>query len=383
MLPAVLLALVADFLLKYLTLVAYLLLIVWAVLLAVGAVLVTLMKVRESTPVNFPKVSVLVAVWNEARSISSCIESIIESDYPRDRVDVVVVGGGTDGTVSVCETYAQKGLISFIPSEQRMGKWFDLNKGLQSCRGDVIAFTDSDCRVDKHWLSRLVATITSGCDGVIGLVLPSKNSSYISKGFHVILPGIGVGAYLVSKIAVPPFSSGYSSAFRRTVFDKLQFEPSLIEDVVFTRKARTMFKLKLNPICNTFHNFGANTTEFYKEVERWVGGYATELKRSQSLTLSLVAATLFLLPFVSVVGLIDLVSGDRLLFMLLGLMVLAGFCYGMVSVWRIGRPGWVVYFPHAVVLTAMLGLMSLAVTLSMLAGKNIEWRLTKKSGPVV
>ncbi len=361
------------------TWIVYAILSVWTVGLAVGCLSGLFVTVRSEPKVDSGSVSVLVAAWNEADSIAPCIDSLKQSKYPEDKVEIVVVGGGTDQTPAICRSLAEGGQIKFIETNERKGKWYDLNRGLSACSGEVIAFTDGDCKVDREWLSQLTGRLSNDCDGVIGLVLPSSDSNYIAKGFQVLLPPIGVGACIVSKTATIPFFSGYSSAFKNQVFSALKFEPSLIEDVVFTQKARRAFKLEFNPSANTYHDFAADTAEFYKEVSRWIAGYFIEIRRSHSFGLTCVAATLVTMPIASVLFLVDLLRGDYGVLALLGLVAILGFSYCAISLARCKRLREIIHLPYAVLLIAVLGILSNVAVVSNLVHRKTEWQLVEKA----
>ena len=361
------------------TWVVYAILSVWAIALAVGCLSALFVTVRRNPKVNSGIVSVLVAAWNEAGSIESCIDSLKQIEYPHDKMEIIVVGGGTDQTPAICRSFAERGQIAFIETNERKGKWYDLNRGLSACKGEVIAFTDGDCKVDREWLGQLIGGLSDDCDGVIGLVLPSSNSNYIAKGFRVLLPPIGVGASIVSKTTTVPFFSGYSSAFKRHVFSVLKFEPSLIEDVVFTQKARREFKFQFNPSANSYHDFAADTAEFYKEVSRWIAGYFTEVRQSHSVGLTCVGATLVAMPIVSVLFLVDLLRGDYGLLAMLGLVAMLGFSYCTISLARCKRLGEIIHFPYAILLVAVLGILSNAAVASNLLHGKTDWQLVEKA----
>src|SRR3989304_9393457 len=56
-----------------------------------------------------PAVSVIIAAWNEGKRIGRCVNSILNLDYPKDKIEIIVVGGGTDDTGTVCKQLAGRG----------------------------------------------------------------------------------------------------------------------------------------------------------------------------------------------------------------------------------------------------------------------------------
>jgi len=62
---------------------------------------------------EIPMVSVIIPCRNEEMFIGQCLESIIRNDYPKDRLEILVVDGmSDDGTRAILESYAQN--YSFI-----------------------------------------------------------------------------------------------------------------------------------------------------------------------------------------------------------------------------------------------------------------------------
>jgi cellulose synthase/poly-beta-1,6-N-acetylglucosamine synthase-like glycosyltransferase len=104
-------------------------------------------------------VTVLLPVHNGERWIASKINSILELDYPRSRLQVVVVSdGSTDATDSIAADYAREGHLEFVRIEHA-GKAVALNEGIRRARGDVLFFTDVRQPLRADSLRKLVACL--------------------------------------------------------------------------------------------------------------------------------------------------------------------------------------------------------------------------------
>jgi glycosyltransferase involved in cell wall biosynthesis len=111
-------------------------------------------------------VSVVVAVYNGERTIGECIDSLLALRYPADRLELCVVDNGSrDGTPAVLRGYADR-IVRL--HEATRGPAAARNAGLRSASGDVVAFTDADCRVDPGWLAALVAPLADPEVGIAG-----------------------------------------------------------------------------------------------------------------------------------------------------------------------------------------------------------------------
>ena len=77
-------------------------------------------------------------------------------DYPKDKYEVIIVDGySTDDTVEIAKRYGCK-----IVYENAGTIGGARNIGVENSTGKYIAFTDSDCIVDKNWLKNLIGQFT-------------------------------------------------------------------------------------------------------------------------------------------------------------------------------------------------------------------------------
>jgi GT2 family glycosyltransferase len=125
-----------------------------------------------------PKVSVLVASYNGGRTLESCLASLAKLNYP-DYEIILVDDGSTDSTPQIA---AKVGRVTpcappvdsterrarsdapyhpliYIHHKKNLGLSAARNTGIAAATGEIIAFTDSDCRVDEDWLYYLVADV--------------------------------------------------------------------------------------------------------------------------------------------------------------------------------------------------------------------------------
>src|SRR5689334_6517067 len=114
---------------------------------------------------ELPFVSVIVPVYNDQQRIVTCVEALLAQDYPRECYEVLVVdNGSTDGTLAALKALP----ITSLVENTKRGSYAARNKALQQAKGEVIAFTDSDCTPVPGWLAAGVAAIEAGADLVGG-----------------------------------------------------------------------------------------------------------------------------------------------------------------------------------------------------------------------
>jgi biofilm PGA synthesis N-glycosyltransferase PgaC len=89
-----------------------------------------------------PRVTVIVPTYNEARLIESKLDDIARQDYPRGRLEVIVVDpASTDETVEAVKRWSEgnPGLnLRVISEPTRMGKAYALNNAMRHVSGDIV-----------------------------------------------------------------------------------------------------------------------------------------------------------------------------------------------------------------------------------------------------
>jgi len=101
-----------------------------------------------------PSVSLILAAHDEEASIVHWVRSTLAFDYPRERLEVVVVSdGSTDRTLE----WAAKAGADLVFEVPRGGKVAALNAAVEKARGEVLAFSDANSTWESDALGRLVA----------------------------------------------------------------------------------------------------------------------------------------------------------------------------------------------------------------------------------
>ena len=89
-------------------------------------------------------VTVVIPAHNEERSLETKIRNVLDSDYPRALLDVIVVSdASTDGTNEIARSFEPDG-IRLVVQETRQGKTAGLNRAMALARGSIVVFTDAN-----------------------------------------------------------------------------------------------------------------------------------------------------------------------------------------------------------------------------------------------
>jgi GT2 family glycosyltransferase len=101
-----------------------------------------------------PRVSVVVASYNGARTLEACLASLDRLNYPDYEV-ILVDDGSKDDTRHIASDHPDARYIF----QENKGLSVARNTGINAATGDVVAFTDSDCRADEDWLYYLIGDL--------------------------------------------------------------------------------------------------------------------------------------------------------------------------------------------------------------------------------
>lgn len=121
--------------------------------------------------------SIIICTYNRSRSLYKTLESLECMIIPEglDWDVLVVDNNSNDKTKEVFEEFSRKGILNLkYLFESKQGKSFALNSGLESAKGEIIAFTDDDVLMDKGWLKALIKATNRyrEYDGFGGRIVP-------------------------------------------------------------------------------------------------------------------------------------------------------------------------------------------------------------------
>lgn len=123
-------------------------------------------------------ISVVMPVYNEEVHIIETLEALYANTVQPDEV-IVADGGSTDKTVQLIrENFPQVIIVNNQKKNAASGR----NIGIEKAQGDIIAFTDGDCIVDKDWIKNIsIAFSENNIDGLGGKVLIAPPINHIEE----------------------------------------------------------------------------------------------------------------------------------------------------------------------------------------------------------
>ncbi len=185
-----------------------------------------------------PLVTVAVCTRNRASYLADCLDALTKLRYPS--LDLLVVDNAPSDEAT--ERLVQRDFpgVRYV-CEPRPGLDWARNRAIAECRGEILAYTDDDARVDPDWVDVLVAGFTQNSDvmAVTGLVVPHALDTQaqilferyggFGKGFRRRWGRAGVNPRgRLLHIGSGCFGTGANMAYRREVFDRIgPFDPAL------------------------------------------------------------------------------------------------------------------------------------------------------------
>lgn len=205
----------------------------------------------EETRNRPPVVSVVIPCLNEGKVIAKCLDSLVESDYPKHALEVWVVDGlSQDDSREIVAEYARRYTFIHLIDNPKRTQQAALNLGIQHARGEVIIRMDAHCGFSTNYISQCVRYLMeSGADNVGGrLITVPREDSLVGRAIALAMSerfGVGNSHFRVrppSHDLEPKWVRSVPySCYQRSVFERIGLFNELLdrsEDAEFHRRMR-------------------------------------------------------------------------------------------------------------------------------------------------
>ena len=256
-----------------------------------------------------PFVSIIIPCRNEEKFIGKCLDSIIAQDYPKDRLEVLVVDGmSEDGTREIVERYTDMslrarslachceqseaisardklrnlGIATSLPALAMTLKLLDnpkkvtpcaLNIGIKNAKGEIILWMSAHSRYEKDYISKCVKYLKEyDADNVGGVMITlPRDNAFIGKAIATVLSHpFGVGNSVFRTGAKEPkwVDTVFGGCYKKEVFEKIGlFNENLInsQDIEFNlRLKKAGGKILLHPDIVSYYYTRSDFKSFCK-----------------------------------------------------------------------------------------------------------------------
>jgi len=170
-----------------------------------------------------PRVTMIIAAYNEERVIAAKCENTLVLDYPSDKLDVIIVADGSnDATVSIAEAYAARG-IRVMHEPARRGKTSALNRAVAEATGDILFFSDANTIYEPGTLRTLMRSFADDdVGGVSGRKVILQDATRAASGGETAFWGYeGFLKHCESLVGSIATADGEIFAMRRSLFEPI------------------------------------------------------------------------------------------------------------------------------------------------------------------
>jgi glycosyltransferase involved in cell wall biosynthesis len=229
------------------------------------------------------QISIVIPTFNRRELLEEAIDSIAMQTYGGRFELIIVDDGSSDGTEQMVRQKAQS--VSFplvYLSQTNAGPATARNNGIHHARADLIAFTDSDCTVDKRWLEVLVRHFSNPEIAGAGGIAVSKREDTLSKYFDYT--GLYNSRLFPDKPGVNYLLTLNACYRKQALIDVGMFSQDFThpggEDPELCIRLRNKgYRLVFEPNAIVVHNHKADLAEFYTTFYRYGAGKALIFKK--------------------------------------------------------------------------------------------------------
>jgi len=234
---------------------------------------------------TFPRVSIVVAAKDEEKNLPRCLESLVNLEYPKDNLEIIVVNDQSiDKTGDVIDKESEKfGFVKRLDAEDSIGlrgKANALAHGIEKATGEFIFLTDADCAVPASWITETLKYFDPQI-GIVGGVTLISNANKPLYGIQAldwdILLTIGAGAATIGK---PIACLGNNLAMRKKAYEevggyrKIKFSVTedfaLFKAIANSGKWRYRFPMERATLVETLPV--ESIKELFAQRKRWATG---------------------------------------------------------------------------------------------------------------
>jgi cellulose synthase/poly-beta-1,6-N-acetylglucosamine synthase-like glycosyltransferase len=275
----------------------------------------TIKTKRLKTFPKEPSISLIIAARNEENNIGSCLESLLNLNYPKDKLEIIIVNDhSTDKTSEIISQYIEKNPLikTFIPAPPKdhlKGKANAISQAIMISKGEFVFTTDADCILPPDWLLNTIKYYGDDTGLVSGFTYLEYNSVF--QGFQsldwVYLLTVASGSF---GIGIPLSCVGNNMSFRRKTYDEvggycsLPFSVTedfaLLQAIAKTKKWKCEFPFEKNNI--VFSKACTSFKQLVFQKKRWGTGGKKSPFLGLVLMISgwLISGLLLVLPFLNV-----------------------------------------------------------------------------------
>ena len=222
-----------------------------------------------------PKVSVVIPIYNGEADLPDLINCLQAQTYPRHQVEYLLVdNNSSDRTLTILQETARHSQINIHPISENtiQSSYAARNKGIRSAVGEIIVFTDADCRPQCQWLSSLLAPFAHGDVAIVAGEIAALPGNTILEKYAELQDTLSQKHTLAHKFY--PYGQTANLAIRQQVLVKVGlFRPYLTTggdaDICWRILQQNMGSLEFAPEAIVQHRHRTTFPQLHSQWQRY------------------------------------------------------------------------------------------------------------------
>jgi cellulose synthase/poly-beta-1,6-N-acetylglucosamine synthase-like glycosyltransferase len=232
-----------------------------------------------------PHVSIIICAKDEEDSIEDCITSLLELDYPKEKLEVVLVNDrSADRTKEIMLRHVTSNpVLKYVEIVEQTGKLKGkanaLAQALKTTTGEIIFTTDADIKVNRQWVREIIKYYDENTGVVSGFsVIEPKNLFWgVQSVDWLYLLSVASGG---DGVGIPISCVGNNMSYRKAAYDEVggyeKIPFSITEDFMLLQKISkdTKYKTKF-PVNDKTKNITLpclTLQQLFRQKKRWAAG---------------------------------------------------------------------------------------------------------------
>ncbi len=264
--------------------------------------------IHQSNESFIPKVSVIIAVRNEAKNIDRLLNDLNAQVYPSQNLEIIFIDDhSTDDTAKRIEDFINSAQLpmSLLQLLDQEGKKAAVRKGVEAAKGNIILTTDGDCSMAPNWVNSMILGFENNEVQMISGPVKLGPAHTIFQRWQAIEFSslISTGAATLG-FGYPTMANAANMAFRKEVYLQSSNlagstissgdDIFLLHDIGETKGA-VAFCMNQDAIVSTVP--ASTAAAFYNQRKRWAGKWTAYKSKATKL----LAIFIFLVNFITLI----------------------------------------------------------------------------------